>query len=396
MTVTDQIKFLNRKIKRNESQYDLDREAAKISALSSNNLDKYELLTGEDLGLKPSTIEQAKFEYSPLGKIFNKGLSEEDKKEGTLKGIKNIKDKNEELINTLSATNKSPKNKTNVQSKKLIYDVNHSFAKLKNIDDIKKLSLDSMFSLMKESHKKFNNLNKLKTRTKNNEKRKQEVLTNVGDIYNELYDIYKKKYNNKIDRLSAKNKIKLNYKQLRLSDNYLYSSKEEQKEQEEQNSIKVDYKTLIKQITDEEKDINDEVFKKYFKVQRASNMLMFLNKNNDTEMKNQLVNLINSGLKDLKEEIKKMSNAEIENEDPQSIVNIAEKILKFNEQNQQGQGIKVLTPNQMLNRLPIALGQLQAGNNSNKLKNEIRQLLYSLYHLKNITEQVYKSLIGII
>ena len=89
MTVTDQIKILNRKIKQNESQYDLDREAAKISALSSKNLDKYELSTGEDLGLKPSTVEQAKFEYSPLGKIFNKGLSEEDKKEGLLKRLKN-------------------------------------------------------------------------------------------------------------------------------------------------------------------------------------------------------------------------------------------------------------------------------------------------------------------
>ena len=111
MTVTDQIKILGRKIKQNESQYDLDREAAKISALSSNNLDKHELLTGEDLGLKPSTIEQTKFEYSPLGKIFNKGLSEEDKNEGILKRLENIKDKNEELINTLSATNKTFKNK---------------------------------------------------------------------------------------------------------------------------------------------------------------------------------------------------------------------------------------------------------------------------------------------
>ena len=133
-----------------------------------------------------------------------------------------------------------------------------------------------------------------------------------------------------------------------------------------------------------------------FKVQRPSDMLMFLNKNNDTEMKNQLVNLINSGLKDLKEEIKKMSKEEIENEKPDKIVNIVEKILKFNEQNQQGQGIKILTPNQMLNRLPIALAQLQAGNNSNKLKNEIRQLLYLRYCSKNITEKVYKSLIGII
>ena len=94
MTVTDQIKVLNRKIKQNEAQYDLDREAAKISALPSNNLDKYEFLTGEDLGLKRSTVEQAKFEYSPLGKTFNKVLSEEDKKEGLLKRLKDIEDKN--------------------------------------------------------------------------------------------------------------------------------------------------------------------------------------------------------------------------------------------------------------------------------------------------------------
>ena len=85
MTITDQMKILNRKIKQNESQYDLGRKAAKILALSSNNLDKYEYLTGEDLGLKPSTVEQAKFEYSPVGKIFNKGLSEENKKKRNFK-----------------------------------------------------------------------------------------------------------------------------------------------------------------------------------------------------------------------------------------------------------------------------------------------------------------------
>ena len=58
MTITDQIKTLDRKIMQNEAQYDLDRKAAKISALSSNNLDKYEYLTGEDLGLKASSIEK--------------------------------------------------------------------------------------------------------------------------------------------------------------------------------------------------------------------------------------------------------------------------------------------------------------------------------------------------
>ena len=74
-----------------------------------------------------------------------------------------------------------------------------------------------------------------------------------------------------------------------------------------------------------------------------------------------------------------MPEKEKEIEDPESIVEIVEETLKFNEQNQQRQGIKILTPNQMLNRLPISLAQLQAGNNSEKLKNEIRQLLYSLY-----------------
>ena len=61
MSLTDQIKFINRKIKQNESQYDLERKAAEVSALSSKNLDKYKLFTGENLGLKPSTVAQAKF-----------------------------------------------------------------------------------------------------------------------------------------------------------------------------------------------------------------------------------------------------------------------------------------------------------------------------------------------
>ena len=64
--------------------------------------------------------------------------------------------------------------------------------------------------------------------------------------------------------------------------------------------------------------------------------------------------------------------------------------------NQQKKGLKILTPNQMLSRLPISLAQLKAGNNSEKLKNEIRQLLYSLYRSKKLTKQLYKSLVDII
>ena len=91
MTVTDQIKILDRKIMQKEAQYDLNRKAAKISALSSNNLDKYEYLTGEDLGLKSSTVEQAKFEYSLLGKVLSKGLDKDDQKEGLFKRLKILK-----------------------------------------------------------------------------------------------------------------------------------------------------------------------------------------------------------------------------------------------------------------------------------------------------------------
>ena len=124
MTITDQIKILNRKIMQNEAQYDLDRKAAKISALSSNNLDKYEYLTGEDLSLKPSTVEQAKFEYSPLGKIFNKGLDKDDKKEGLFKRLKNIEDKNEEQLKLLSNANKTSSHIKNESD----YNYDHKFA----------------------------------------------------------------------------------------------------------------------------------------------------------------------------------------------------------------------------------------------------------------------------
>ena len=75
------------------------------------------------------------------------------------------------------------------------------------------------------------------------------------------------------------------------------------------------------------------------------------------------------------------------------MLEIVELILYFNQLNQAGQGLKILTPNQMLSRLPISLAQLNAGNNSEKLKNEIRQLLYSLYRSKNLTKNIYKSLV---
>ena len=106
MTITDQIIILDRRIMQNEAQYDLDIKAAKIYGLSSNNLDKYEYLSGEDLDLKPSTIEQDKFEYSPLCKIFNMRLDKEEKhkKEELFKRLKNIEDKNKKLLEAKNKT----------------------------------------------------------------------------------------------------------------------------------------------------------------------------------------------------------------------------------------------------------------------------------------------------
>ena len=76
-------------------KYSMTWKAAKISALSSNNLDKYEYMTCEDFGLKSSTVEEAKFEYSLLGKIFNEGLDKDDQNEGLFERLKNIEGKNE-------------------------------------------------------------------------------------------------------------------------------------------------------------------------------------------------------------------------------------------------------------------------------------------------------------
>ena len=107
------------------------------------------------------------------------------------------------------------------------------------------------------------------------------------------------------------------------------------------------------------------------------------------------MSVIKSGLSDLKNEIENMDEKEKEIEKPYKIVDIVENILKFDKQ-QQGYGLKILTPYQMLSRLPISLAQLNAGNNSEKLKNEIRQILHSLYRSKKLAKQIYKSLIDII
>ena len=125
--------------------------------------------------------------------------------------------------------------------------------------------------------------------------------------------------------------------------------------------------------------------------------IVFKRLRDSTDEKNKnMVELINQKLTKLKRIVRNLPENDNRVEENKKIIDIVEKILELNKEKHSGKGLKILTPDQMLSRLPITLAQLKAGNNSEKLKNEIRQLLYSLYRSKKLTKQLYKSLIDII
>ena len=101
MTIKDQLKILYNKIRQNKANFDMYRKNAKISALSSGKLDKYEYLIGQDLGYRPDPVQKAKFEYSPLGQVFNKGLTTGERSEGLLKRLTNIEDKTDNQLRAI-------------------------------------------------------------------------------------------------------------------------------------------------------------------------------------------------------------------------------------------------------------------------------------------------------
>ena len=174
-----------------------------------------------------------------------------------------------------------------------------------------------------------------------------------------------------------------------------------EKEEEEVNNVRnengpIDYKKFNRLTDAKERDINDEIVRNHFLVQDLGDLLKKLRKSPNISERNQIqVNLINSGLRDPKEEIEDMNEPEKETENPNEIVDIIENILEFNKQ-QQETDIKILTPNQLLSRLLILLSQLKVENDSAKLQNEIRQFLYSLYRSKKLTKKLYKNLHDII
>ena len=146
--------------------------------------------------------------------------------------------------------------------------------------------------------------------------------------------------------------------------------------------MKDDLKEFNEWIKREETGINRELFQKRFSFQRPSDMLKVLYIANDKSKNNKLVSMIKSGLDDLKSEIGDMSIEEKEIEEPRSLVDIVERVREFNDVNKKGQGLKMLTPNQTLSRLPITLAQLKAGNNSEKLKKKNQATIVLFVQIK--------------
>ena len=420
MTITDQIKILDRKIMQNQAPYDLDRKAAKISTLSFHNLYKYEYLTGKDLGLKPSAVEQTNFEYSPLGKTFSRVLNkDEDKKEGLLKRLKNFEHHGKKQLDrdpkSLQAISYFSQLSTKAKEfyVKIIKEKNDidpeefacvktdgtifNFNKFKPSQDLAS-NIYRDKNLLKDAENKQSNikilLNKLRNYNPTKPKKikaKEETLSAAEKLLNnrqDVIDAFKTGIFPYIDGSRIKKE----------SEEESGGESEEESEEKKLEKIKDDFKKFIEYIGNESKSTNCDLFKDFSDFWVPSALAKKLYETKNKRNNSNLLNTIKDRWSHLEDKVKEMSEDEKEIEQPDRILKIVEEILNSNKEIWQKEGLrlKILTRNQMLSRLPISLAQLKTGNNSEKLKNEIRQLLYSLYRSKKLTKQLYKSLIDII
>ena len=289
-------------------EYNINREAAKISALSSGKLHKYEYLTSEDI--LPSTqqqiTEQTKFTYSPLGKAFDKQI----------KTIEDQGKKQVDALNTLKFDNKI--------IEKYIYDPKDT-----------------------------------------------PLISRQKEIFNKLID----------ERLNRNDERKITDLDERVNRNdliYRYKSKvADRKFDEFDNAL-----DIINKTRKDKKDLadvknNQQDFKLYLgEIKKGTKK--------SKEQKNTLYNI---------EMLYKAGNEAVEFYDDYSLVMSEAKAKSEQSNTTKGTGLKILTPNQMLQRLPIALAQVKVCNNSQNLLNEIRQIICSLYQSKEITKKVYNNLI---
>ena len=294
MTINDQIKD-------EKLLYNINRETAKKSSLSSGKLHKYEYLTGEDIlpSNQQQIIEQIKFTYSPLGKTFDKQI----------KTIEDQGKKQVDALNTLKSDNK-------ITIKKYTYDPNDTpfISKQKEIFN----------KLVDERLEKITDLDKKVNRDDLIYRYKGRLTDTIFDEFDNALGIINKIRDGKKDLAKVKN----NQQDFKL---YLGEIKKGPKKSKEQKNTIYNIEMLYK--------ARYEAIKFY--------------------------------------------------DDYSLMMSEAKSKAKHNET--KGTGLKILTPKQMLQRLPIALAQLKAGNNSENLSDEIRQIIYSLYQSKEITKKVYKT-----
>ena len=285
MTIEDQIKD-------EKLQYNINREAAKISALSSGKLDKYEFLTGEEIlpSNQQQIIQQAKFNYSPLGKALEKQ-------------VKTIKDQGEKQVDALKTSYKKlPSIKDFVPIEKFNPEI---IAEIKRIEEIEKsVDRDKMF---------------YKSTNRNYDFRGFKTIRTYGsDIRNSVTSL-------KAVNLEQANSIA-----------YLY-----------------DFTKNTKPQNPEQKKMKSDVLNSVGALAKGREVMF---------------NAFRSGI------FHRLENSQ--------------------ESEGANEMLKILTPNQILKRLPIALAQVKAGDNSESLLNEIRQIVYSLYRSKEITKRVYNNIIN--
>ena len=249
--------------------------------MSSNNSDKYENLTGEDLGLKRSTVERAIFEYSPLGKIFNKGLDKDDKKEGLFKRLENIKDKNEEQLQVIKDQGeKQLKELKNIDKNKTLKaideiskkndEANKLLFEFKKIDEI----LDNAELVCTKTDGTKYDFNRFSLPLKFIEKiYKYEITLNETiEKQAKLKELINKLNNygpRNLEKIEEKNRVLKSARKLSDARDFSYKgnvfkTKEKESEENKLEKIKDDYKKFFKYIEDESIGINYDLFKEYF------------------------------------------------------------------------------------------------------------------------------------
>ena len=259
----------------------------------------------------------------------------------------------------------------------MIYNPLHNFATFKDIDGFEELSLDFMYKRLDEFKKRFNKFKALNSQTDKNKNVQEKVLHYVGNLFKELYYIYKDKYNEEEYGLNLRDWKNFNYKKLRLTDDYQYESEEDREQQTSKNpdkkelhkkTTKDDLRKFNEWVNKKETSIDRELFKRHFNFQSPSDMLKVLCSTNDKKKNSDLVFLIKDRLSDLKKETDNMSEEEKEIEKPNEVIDIFEKFFEFNDQTQRGQELKIFTPDQMLSRLLVTLAQLKVRNKSENVK----------------------------